>query len=266
MRASPMLNRLLSATVLTQQFLVSMNAQAGTATITAKDSTGATITFEVLTTFNATAFAGITAVCDGVAAAQCAAVKAASTSAAATDPALVVSMSPNSGLSVAANQTAIITLLAAVSTSVASPIPAGSTATIIGGAALYQGLSAVVAEPCQVVTKNYTSINLTSTAALVVATGTTGKLVYVCGFTLQPSVVANVGLIEGTGGTCAGGTTAGVVGGTTAATGLNFSANGGLAQGNGGAAFWATHNLGNNLCLVSSTTSQISGALSFVLL
>lgn len=266
MRASPMLSRLLSATVLTQQFLTSMSAQAGTATITAKDAGGSTITFEVITTINATTFAAMHAVCDGVAAAQCAAVKAASTSAAATDPALVVAMSPNSALSVAANQTAIITLLAAISTSQAGSIPAGSFATIIGGVALYQGGTAVIAEPCQVAAKNYTSINLTSTAALVIATGTTGKLAYVCDFLIQPSVAANIGLIEGTGGTCSGGTTAGVVGGTTAATGLNLAANGGLAQGNGGAAIWATHNLGNNLCIVSSTTSQISGHLAYVLL
>src|SRR5258708_15124839 len=42
-------------------------------------------------------------ICDGTAAAQCAAVKPASTAAAASDPALVVSLSPNSALPAGAN-------------------------------------------------------------------------------------------------------------------------------------------------------------------
>lgn len=128
------------------------------------------------------------------------------------------------------------------------------------------GGTSVVADPCVTSVKNYTSVNLTSTSALLVATGTTGKLVYVCSFTISNGPAANLGLIEGTGGTCAGGTTAGVVGGTTAATGFQFAANSGIGQGNGAGAIWATHNIGNSLCVIASTTGQISGALSYVLL
>lgn len=141
--------------------------------------------------------------------------------------------------------------------------------TLNGGVRFDQssiGGTTIVADPCLTSAKSYTSINLAAATAIVIATGTTGKLVYVCDFDVSNGGAANLGIIEGTGGTCSGGTTAGVVGGTTAATGLQFAANSGLAKGNGAAAVWATHNTGNNICLVPSTTAQISGHMSFVLL
>src|SRR6516162_9038949 len=70
--------------------LCSSAAFAGTSTITVLDSAGVVKTYAV-TTNGATNFIQQMVTCDGTAAAQCAAVKAASTPAAATDPALVVS-------------------------------------------------------------------------------------------------------------------------------------------------------------------------------
>lgn len=75
------------------------SALAGTSTITVLDSTSTTRTFAV-TTNGASNFIAEEVVCDGTAAAQCAAVKAASTAAVAADPALVVAISPNSPLTV----------------------------------------------------------------------------------------------------------------------------------------------------------------------
>lgn len=356
MRASRNLNRLLSATVLTQQFLVSLNAQAGTATITTKDASGATLTWEVATTINATTFVGMSVLSDGsgnllgttgnpvmvsqvgsavltlatwtsgtlanstatimsvaqngapavlVQLVQGTSISAGgvtfqcaydavpnwvtlpvaqainpSTFAPLTNPYTLVANTnqPFLLLSQGCQQLRIVLTTAITGTGNVIPyvtlLPYNPTIgallnPIAGTTAVNQaqvGGTAVVADPCVTSAKSYTSINLTSTAALVVATGTTGKLVYVCDFLVQPAVAANVALIEGTGGTCSGGTTAGVVGGTTAATGLNFAANGGLAQGNGAAAIWATHNTGNSLCILSSTTSQISGHMAYVLL
>lgn len=80
--------------------LLSAPAFAGTGTITVLDSTSTTKTYAVITN-GATNFISQMGVCDGTAAAQCAAVKAASTAPIATDPALVVALSPNSaGISV----------------------------------------------------------------------------------------------------------------------------------------------------------------------
>src|SRR5690242_11411017 len=75
-------------------------AEAGTSTITTKDAAGVTQTFDVITDASSH-FGAATATCDGTALAQCAAVKAASTAPVATDPALVVTLSPNAGLGAA---------------------------------------------------------------------------------------------------------------------------------------------------------------------
>ena len=76
-------------------FLWASAAFAGASTVTVLDSTGTTKTFDVVTDGSGH-YVAFGTVCDGTAAAQCAAVKAASTSALTTDPALVVQMSPQS--------------------------------------------------------------------------------------------------------------------------------------------------------------------------
>lgn len=80
--------------------LLASSARAGTGTITVKDSTGTTQTYFIITNGSAQ-FVGAQAICDGAAAANCAAVKAASTAAAATDPAMVVAISPNNSVTAA---------------------------------------------------------------------------------------------------------------------------------------------------------------------
>lgn len=75
-------------------WLFSLPAFAGSGTITVLDASSVSHTYDVVTDASSH-FIGMGTVCDGTAAAQCAAVKAASTAAAATDPALVVAISPN---------------------------------------------------------------------------------------------------------------------------------------------------------------------------
>lgn len=82
-------------------WLFSAPAFAGSGTITVLDATSGSHTYAVVTN-GGSQFIGMGTVCDGTAAAQCAAVKAASTAAGATDPALVVAISPNN--TVAATQ------------------------------------------------------------------------------------------------------------------------------------------------------------------
>jgi hypothetical protein len=141
------MTRLLAA-LLSALLLVSP-AYAGAGTITTKDAGGVTRTFDVVTdgtgNFNPTAI-----ICDGTAAAQCAAVKAASTAAGATDPALVVAISPNNtiaatqsgtwnvtnisgtvslptGASTSALQTTGNTALTTINTTLGSPFQAGGS-------------------------------------------------------------------------------------------------------------------------------------------
>jgi hypothetical protein len=72
-------------------------AHAGTTTIGVTPGTGES--YQVITNGSGN-YVGEMGVCDGTAAAQCAAVKAASTAAGATDPALVVAISPNNTVAV----------------------------------------------------------------------------------------------------------------------------------------------------------------------
>jgi hypothetical protein len=70
----------------------------------------------------------------------------------------------------------------------------------------------------------------------------------------------NIALVEGTGTVCATGT-AGMAGGTTAATGWNFAANGGFVNGGGGFWVFKTATPGDNVCLCLSSTGQTSGVI-----
>ncbi len=73
---------------------VPLIALAGSGTITVKDASGATQTY-VVTTDGSGFYLTRAIICDATAGANCAAVKAASTAAGATDPAAVVAISPN---------------------------------------------------------------------------------------------------------------------------------------------------------------------------
>jgi hypothetical protein len=78
-------------------------AIGGSSTISLKDGGGTTRNYDVITDGSGN-YVGMMGVCDGTAAAQCATVKPASTAPIASDPAMVVSISPNSGTALAANQ------------------------------------------------------------------------------------------------------------------------------------------------------------------
>jgi hypothetical protein len=125
------------------------------------------------------------------------------------------------------------------------------------------GGTAVVADPCQANAKSYVSINQTANAQLV--TGTASKKIYPCSIHIVTATAQNIALVEGTGTTC-GTSTTGVVGfgGSAAATGWNFAANGGLTYGDGRGALGQEGTAADNLCLFQSGTGQVSGGLSYV--
>lgn len=176
---------------------------------TVKDSTGtAQNVAEINDASNNCVFPS--AITDGGGAANRAAVKAASTTPAATDPALVVGVSPNS--------------LGCSGAGVA----------------------------------NTTSTPISVTASTQIITGASSKQTYVCSLNLIAGAADNVALVEGTGTTC-GTSTAGMAGGSTAATGWNFAANGGLTLGNGIGIIARTATAADNVCLLVSGSGQVSG-------
>ncbi len=123
--------------------------------------------------------------------------------------------------------------------------------------------SVVVADPCEVNTPTYTPISITSATTTRIVAPTSAKKTYICHIFLQSAIANNVGIVEGTGGTCGSGT-AGVVGGTTAANGVNLAANQGFIDGNGRHAVWSTAGTNVDLCLITSAAGPLSGTVKSV--
>lgn len=159
-------------------------------------------------------------------------------------------------------------------TAITAPIAAGSA--IIGkvgidqttpgttnGVSTQLGGVATVDNPCQTVAKNYTPITITTNTTTRIVAPAAAKKTYVCSIVLQTALANNVGIVEGTGGTC-GVSTAGVLGGTTAASGLNFSANEGWSAGNGTAPILATAGTNVDLCLITSVATNLAGHVTWV--
>lgn len=123
------------------------------------------------------------------------------------------------------------------------------------------GTSTAVIDPCQGNAKVYTPFSVTTGTQLI--TGTSAKKIYICSIVLVTATAQNIAIVAGTGTVCAT-STVGVFGGTTAATGWNLAANGGATVGSGVAAIGATTVNADNLCLLTSSTGQISGNLTSV--
>jgi hypothetical protein len=120
---------------------------------------------------------------------------------------------------------------------------------------------AVVQDPCQAVSHVFTPINISNGTTATIVAGTSAKKTYVCHLFLAAPVSVSVGIIEGTGATCATGT-AGVIGGTTAATGIPLTGGpSGFVEGDGLSAGAATATNADNLCFAFSSAQQVSGVL-----
>lgn len=215
------------------------------------------------------------------------AVKAASTAAAAADPSGVTNESPNSQLSVAIGTTTdavgstpstgsaatLIALAKAINNNVSSPIPAGTN--LIGDVNVRQGGTALSAtnpsfarptdgtnarvfDPCEVVAHVTTPISINTAATSVIVAGTSAKKTYICSMMLFAAGTTNVGIVQGSGSTC-GTSTLGLIGGATAATGPNLTAQAGFVAGNGNFAIAGTTVNANDTCLINSAAIQVSG-------
>lgn len=125
------------------------------------------------------------------------------------------------------------------------------------------GGASVVAGPCETVAKTYTPINMSTATTTRIIAPTSSKKTYVCGFHLLAAGADNVAWIEGTGGTC-GTATAGMAGGTTAASGYNFAANGGIVVGDSGHQVMASAGTNVDVCLITSAAVQLSGGVVWV--
>lgn len=120
-------------------------------------------------------------------------------------------------------------------------------------------------DPCAQLTKVGVPINLTGSGQILA--GTASKKTYICSIDLVSATAQNIALVEGTGSTCAT-NVFGLAGGTTAATGWNLSANGGLTKGSGSGTVYSPSADSNataaNVCLLLSGSGQTSGQMTVV--
>ena len=108
-----------------------------------------------------------------------------------------------------------------------------------------------VLDACERVAQSYAPISITTATTTRIVAPSASNKTYICSLFLTSAAADNVGIVEGTGGTCGTGT-AGVIGGTTAANGPNFAANGGvLLQAGGKVAIAQTAGTNVDLCLIT---------------
>jgi hypothetical protein len=108
------------------------------------------------------------------------------------------------------------------------------------------------------------AINISTATTTLIVTGVSGRQVRISSWDLIAAGADNVAWIEGTGATCGTGT-AGMAGGTTAASGYNFAANGGMAKGSGLGTVLQTATAGDSVCIVTSANVQLSGSLMYAI-
>lgn len=104
------------------------------------------------------------------------------------------------------------------------------------------------------------NINISTATTTLLVTGVSGRHVRICSMDFVTSGAQGIALISGTGATCGTGTT-GMGGGTTAATGRNFAANGGIAKGSGSGEIDRTNATGDSVCMVTGANVQVSGRM-----
>lgn len=142
---------------------------------------------------------------------------------------------------------------AASSANQTAPLPAqGNLTTNVGNVGQTNG------DPCSVIAHSFTPINIATNANTKIVSGTASKKTYLCHLFLFGAGANNVGIVEGSGTNC-GSSALGLIGGNTAAAGVNLAANQGFESGTGTNAIAATTVNANDVCLITSTSAQLSG-------
>lgn len=108
------------------------------------------------------------------------------------------------------------------------------------------------------------SVNIASATTTLLVTGVAGRQVRIGSFELETGGANNLEWIEGTGATCGTGT-AGMSGGTTSGLGYSFLANGYIQRGSGFGTVLSTATAGDSVCMVTSTSAQVSGNLQYTI-
>ncbi len=169
----------------------------------------------------------------------------------------------------------LLSMVVSGQTNVSAPLPvkltdgtnavavkAGSTSVSASDAVLAVGLSPnnLGCAGASIANTKIAVVNQTANTQII--TGVSSQQTYICAINIVVGAADNVALVEGTGTTCGTGT-AGMAGGSTAATGWNFAANGGLTVGSGRGIVAKTATAADNVCLLVSGSAQVSGTVVY---
>lgn len=107
----------------------------------------------------------------------------------------------------------------------------------------------------------WTPINTASSGLATLVPGVPGKKIYICKLYALTAGASNLGIVEGTGTNCGTAVSAGVIGGPSAATGINLPANGYINLPADATPWGQTATAGDNLCINPSAATQLSGVV-----
>ncbi len=141
-------------------------------------------------------------------------------------------------------------------------VKAASTSPVASDTALVVGISPNTLGCAGQAIASTKKAALSQTASAQIITGASGKQTYICSLVIFSATAQSINLIEGTGTTCATGS-AGLMGGTTAATGISLAASTGVSHGNGTGLASFTAAAADNVCLLQSSTGQVSGVIVY---
>ena len=146
--------------------------------------------------------------------------------------------------------------------------PTGVTSTTSTGPLLvyvYDGTSRMTSfNPCERIRPQSTTININGANNTRIVTGASASYTFLCGLLMFSAGTVNVGIVEGTGSQCAS-NIGGLIGGTTAATGPNLTAQTGFSAWPGHNFVAVTSRTNMDFCLITSATVQLSGVVTWVL-
>lgn len=150
---------------------------------------------------------------------------------------------------------------------------AGSAATPVlsvqgtasGTALPVSGTVTATADPCFSMAKTHLPFNISTATTTEITPSLAGasNYYYVCSIDIVTGGANNVALVDDDSDGC-GSVTSGMAGGTAAANGWNFAANGGMAKGNGLGTVFRTGGTNRVVCLVTSAAVQLSGSIQVV--
>ncbi len=120
-----------------------------------------------------------------------------------------------------------------------------------------------ILDACEANVQTSTPISITTATTTRIVAPTSAKKTYICGLFLAAAATDNIAIVEGTGGTC-GSSTAGVIGGSTAANGVNLAATSHFELQAGKVAHAVTAGTNVDLCLITSAATPLAGVIKWV--